>query len=104
MACGAKVELPCASCGAGNPPAAKFYRKCGQPLRVSGVGSQRLSAAQASIEATGAKSYAPFVHVERAALAGLLGDVQKREPSYAKRTSCSPPWAPQGMRNGWRER
>jgi class 3 adenylate cyclase/tetratricopeptide (TPR) repeat protein len=38
-----------------------------------------LSAAQAAIEATGAKSYAPFVHVEHAALARLLGDDETRQ-------------------------
>lgn len=38
-----------------------------------------LSAAQASIEQTGAKSYEPFVHLERAELARLLGDEGTRQ-------------------------
>jgi class 3 adenylate cyclase/tetratricopeptide (TPR) repeat protein len=38
-----------------------------------------LSAAEASIEAIGATSYQPFVHVERAALARLAGDEAARE-------------------------
>ncbi len=54
---------------------------------AAGVIEATLSAAQASIEATGAKSYAPFVHVERAELARLLGDeaAWRREIGEAQR-------------------
>jgi class 3 adenylate cyclase/tetratricopeptide (TPR) repeat protein len=48
-------------------------------VAAAGVIAATLSAAQALIEQTGAKSYAPFVHVERAELARLLGDEGTRQ-------------------------
>jgi hypothetical protein len=49
----------------------------------------RLAEAVAWLEMSGAKSYEPFLHVERAELARLSGDDAPASESFARRIVCS---------------
>jgi hypothetical protein len=60
-----------------------------------------LAEADAWLEMSGAKSYEPFLHVERAELARLNGDEPPANESFAKRTGCSSKSAPRSAPSRW---
>jgi hypothetical protein len=69
-------------------------------LRVDGVSTRAaidsvLAEAERLVAATGARSRAPFVHLHRAELARLSGDLRCTHASCALRNACSPKWVRQ---------
>jgi hypothetical protein len=68
--------MRCSSCGSGNREGRKFSAGCGV------------------VEETGAKTYEPFVYVERADLARLTGDEAIHERGLCELIGCFSNGAP----------
>jgi hypothetical protein len=114
--CGASLKIRCSSCGFENPLAIKFCGECGKPLSEASkpppppdprcytpkhlaekirqntravvvAGLAALAEAEAWLEMSGAKSYEPFLHVERARLARLIIDDFRQRQADDKMTA-----------------